>query len=117
MKIPLFKKSGPPHSRNGPMLFLQKAVRHTRPCLANPIPPHTGRDNHKDTPTMNRISFKYGPDDTPEPAVESRTFHVSDPALTHRNFVASSDIRKLIRECAPRAEIEKLSRLGGWQSR
>jgi hypothetical protein len=36
-----------------------------------------------------------------------------DPAMISRGFVPASAIRKLIREHAPRAEIERLTRLGG----
>ena len=59
---------------------------------------------------MNRISFQYDiPDDLPD-AVRAYT---PSPALTHRNYVPASDVRKLIRDGAPRAEIEKLCRFGG----
>jgi hypothetical protein len=40
-----------------------------------------------------------------------------DPELTHRHFVPKVEVLKLIRDGAPRAEIEKLCRFGGCSSK
>jgi hypothetical protein len=50
------------------------------------------------------------PDDLPPSARDYRP----DPALRHRGFVAKSDIEKLRKRGAPRAEVERLCALGGW---
>jgi hypothetical protein len=53
------------------------------------------------------------PDDLP---LAARNYK-PDPNLTHRHFVPKTEILKLIRNGAPRSEIEKLSRLGGCSSK
>jgi hypothetical protein len=43
--------------------------------------------------------------------------YTPDPQLTRRHFVPKGEVEKLIRDGAPRAEVERLSRWGGRSSK
>jgi hypothetical protein len=63
---------------------------------------------------VRRVAFAYERAESPTDADAARP-HQSDPTLTHRNFVPPGEMRKLIRDGAPREERERLSRFGGYE--